>query len=133
MTTSLSFANPAATAAAEAAIDRLSDLSGRVLQAAERLAALNVQTVKTVLAEAEAHVQAAWAVRGIDELQALQASALRSVPGKAAAYGGHVREILGALVGGSAELVQESATAAGDAVAEAGAAVRADVKEALAA
>lgn len=92
----MTVSNPFAVAAASS-VDLLCGLASQALQGVERLAALNVQTVKTLLAESQAHVEAALSATSLEELRELHASVLRTGPQKAAAYGGHVREILAAL------------------------------------
>lgn len=102
-------------------VDLLSGLADRALQGIERVAALNVQTIKTLLAESEAHVEAVLSARSLDSLRELQASFLRTVPEKAATYSNHVQKIFSALTIASVSSVSPtvSATHPGEAVVDA--------------
>jgi phasin family protein len=80
--------------AAKASIDTLFGLNNRALESVEQLAALNVQTVKTALAESAESFQEVLSAKRFDELLKLQTASLRAAPQKAAAYGRQVREIL---------------------------------------
>lgn len=80
--------------AAKASIDTLFSLNNRALESVEQLAALNVQTVKTVLAESAQSFQEILSAKHLDELLKVQATSLRTAPRKAAAYGRQVQEIL---------------------------------------
>lgn len=81
------------TDASKASVDTLYGYAGQALQGVEQLAALNLQTLKTVLAEASQTSQAVLSTTQIDELVKLQAAALQAAPEKAIAYGRHLSEI----------------------------------------
>ena len=79
--------------AAKASIDTLLALNNRIIESVEQLVALNVQTVKTLLAESADSFQAALSAKRLDELLELRAASLQTASHKAAAYGRRVREI----------------------------------------
>jgi len=77
--------------AAEASIDTVSRLNSCALESVEQLAALNLQTIKTLRTETAQHLQAALSAKSLAELLKLQTASLQTVPQKTAAYGRHVR------------------------------------------
>jgi phasin family protein len=85
------------TAAGKASVDTLFDLSGQAFHGAEQLARLNLQTIKTLLAESQETGQSALSAKSPAELIELQSAALQAAPQKALAYGRQVQEILATL------------------------------------
>lgn len=79
-----------------AAIETFSNLAAKAVEGAEHLVALNVQTLKTLMAENQEHSRLAASARNPAELMQLQAAALQAAPLKALAYGRQVQEILAA-------------------------------------
>ena len=77
----------------KASVDTLFGLTGQALQGAEQLAALNLQAIKTSLAEFAEGTQAALSAKSPAELVKLQTAALQAAPQKALAYGRQVKEI----------------------------------------
>ena len=69
-------------------------LQGKAFEAAEKLVALNVAAAKTAQTEAAEATRAAFAVKDVQELLALQASTLQPGAERAAAYGRQVYEIM---------------------------------------
>jgi phasin family protein len=76
-------------------VDPLFGVAGQALQGVEQLTRLNLQTVKTVVAEFQRDVQAALSATTPDDLFKLQTAALQAAPQKATAYARQVQEILG--------------------------------------
>ena len=77
----------------KASVATLFGLSGQALQGVEQLAALNLQVIKTLLAECAEGTQAALSATSPTELVELQTTALLAAPQKAIAYGRQVQEI----------------------------------------
>jgi phasin family protein len=88
-------------AASKASVDTLFGLTGHAFQGAEQLAALNLQTIKTLLAESQESSQAALLAKSLAELMELQSAALKAAPQKALAYGRQLQEILTTLTAAS--------------------------------
>jgi phasin family protein len=86
------------TATHKASVDALFGLLGQSLEGTEQLATLNLQVVKTVLAESLEASQDALAAQSPAELLKIQVAALQAAPQKAAAYGRQVQEIFAPLV-----------------------------------
>lgn len=80
-------------AASKASVDTLFGLTGQAFQGAEQLAKLNLQTIKTLLAESQESGQSALSAKSLPELIELQTAALQAAPQKALAYGRQVQEI----------------------------------------
>lgn len=80
-------------AANKASVDTLFGLTGQAFQGAEQLAKLNLQTIKTMLAEAQDSGQSALSAKSLPELVELQSALLQAAPQKALAYGRQVQEI----------------------------------------
>jgi phasin family protein len=80
-------------APAKASIDTLFSQSTQAFEGVEQLSALNLQTIKTVLGEAQETSHAALLAKSPAELLKLQTEALRAAPQKAAAYGRQVQAI----------------------------------------
>ncbi len=78
----------------KASVDTLFGLSNQAFESVEQLTALNMQTIKTVLAESQETSQVALSVKSPSELLKLQTAALRVAPQKAVAYGRQVQAIL---------------------------------------
>ena len=76
----------------KASVDTLFGLTGQALQGVERLSALNLQVIKTLLAECAEGTQATLSASP-EELLNLQTAALLAAPQKAIAYGRQVQEI----------------------------------------
>ena len=81
------------TATNKASVDTLFGLNGQVLEGVEQLAALNLQVIKTVLAESLEAAQSALLVKNPADFLKVQTAALQAVPQKAIAYGRQVQEI----------------------------------------
>ena len=81
------------TAANKASVDTLFGLIGQAFQGAEQLAKLNLQTIKTLLAEGQDSGQSALSAKSLPELLELQTAALQAAPTKALAYSRQVQEI----------------------------------------
>jgi len=77
----------------QALVGKLFGLSTQAFESVEQLTALNLQTIKTLLAETEETSQAALLAKNPADLLKLQAEALKVAPQKAAAYGRQVQEI----------------------------------------
>ena len=88
MTTTFPFAETQ-----QASGDALFGLAGEAFAGVEQLAALNLQAIKTTLAELEQGTQAAFAAKSPADLLKLQSAALQAAPRKAIAYGRQVQEI----------------------------------------
>ena len=69
-------------------------LQGKAFEAAEKLVALNVAAAKNAQSEAADAVRAAFAVKDVQELLALQAGTLQPSAERAAAYARQVYEIV---------------------------------------
>lgn len=82
------FATPA-----KASIETLLNQSSQAFESAEQLSALNLQTIKTVLAESEEISQVALQAKSPVDVLKLQTEALKAAPQKAAAYGRQVQAI----------------------------------------
>ncbi|WP_213953435.1 TIGR01841 family phasin [Variovorax sp. dw_954] len=78
----------------KASVDTLFGLSTQAFESVEKLVALNLQTIKTLLAESHEASQAALLAKSPADLLKLQSEALKAAPQKAAAYGRQVQEIL---------------------------------------
>lgn len=81
------------TATNKASVDTLFGLNGQVIEGVEQLTALNMQVIKTVLAESLEAAQSALLVKNPADLLKAQAAALQAAPQKAMAYGRQVQEI----------------------------------------
>jgi phasin family protein len=81
--------------ASQASAASFFSLASQAFQGLEKLTALNLQVMKTSLAEVSASSQAATSVKSPQELFTLQASIVQAAPEKAIAYGRQVKEILG--------------------------------------
>lgn len=84
-------------AANKASVDTLFGLSNQALQGVEQLSTLNLQAVKTLLAESLESSLAALSAKSPEEFLKLQTAALQAAPQKALAYGRQVQEILAPL------------------------------------
>lgn len=69
------------------------DLADKAFAGVEKLAELNLQTVKTLLAEAAEHTQTALAVKDMQDLVALHNAVFQPMGEKVASYHRHVYEI----------------------------------------
>jgi len=81
------------SAANKAQFDTLFGLTNKAFEAFEKLIGLNLQVVKSTLAESQENVQRALSVKDAQELLALQASLAQPVAEKALSYGRHLYEI----------------------------------------
>jgi phasin family protein len=86
--------------------------SARALEGLEKLFALNLQAGKANLAEAAQSAQAALSVKDVQELVALQSSAVQPVFEKLSAYGKQVYDIVAETNGDIAKLAEEGAAEA---------------------
>ena len=78
----------------KASMNTLFGLSGQAMQGLEQLVKLNMQVVKTVLAELQEGSQAAMSAKTPEVFIKLQTSALQAIPEKAASYGRQVQQII---------------------------------------
>ncbi|MDM0050430.1 TIGR01841 family phasin [Variovorax sp. J22R115] len=76
-----------------ASVGTILGLAGKAVEGAETLAALNLQTLKTLMAESQENSRIASTTRDPAELIKLQAAALQAAPLKALAYGRQVQEV----------------------------------------
>ena len=90
----------------KASVDTLIGLAGQAFAGVEQLAALNLQAVKTTLAEVEQDTQAALTAKSPADLLKLQAAALQAAPAKQAAYGRQVQQIFAAATAAQRTAVQ---------------------------
>jgi phasin family protein len=94
----------------KASVDTLFALTGQALHGVEQLAALNLQAIKTLLAECAEGTQVALSGRSPEDLVKLQTATLLATPQKAAAYGRQVQEIFATLAAGQRAAVEAQAT-----------------------
>src|ERR1700692_4703032 len=80
-------------AANKAQFDTLFGLTNKAFEGLEKLLELNLQVVKSTLAESQENAQRALSVQDAQELLALQASLAEPVAEKALSYGRHLYEI----------------------------------------
>jgi len=81
------------TTSTNASVGTIFGLAGKAFEGAETLAALNLQTLKTLMAESQETSRLASSTRDPAELIKLQAAALQAAPLKALAYGRQVKEV----------------------------------------
>jgi phasin family protein len=81
-------------AANKAQFDTLFGLTNKAFAGFEKLLELNVQVVKSTLAESQENAQRALSVKDAQELLALQATLAQPVAEKALSYGRHLYEIV---------------------------------------
>src|SRR3984885_15519815 len=77
-------------AAQKAQFDTLFGLTNKAFEGIEKLVELNLQVVKSTLAESQENTQRALSVKDAQELLALQASLTQPLSEKALSYGRHV-------------------------------------------
>ncbi|GAB7534728.1 phasin family protein [Burkholderia sp. 22PA0099] len=80
-------------AAQKANLESLFGLTTKAFESVEKLIELNVQVVKSTLAESQENVQRALSIKDAQELVALQASLAQPAAEKALAYGRHLYDI----------------------------------------
>src|SRR6202020_1529382 len=80
-------------AANKAQFDTLFGLTNKAFEGLEKLLELNLQVVKSTLAESQENAQRVLSVKDAQELLALQASLAQPVAEKALSYGRHLYEI----------------------------------------
>jgi phasin family protein len=85
--------------AQKANLETLFGLTTKAFEGVEKLVELNLQVVKSTLAESQENAQRALSVKDAQELLALQASLAQPVAEKALSYGRHVYEIVSATQG----------------------------------
>jgi len=97
-------------AAQKAQLATLMGLTATGIEATEKLFALNIDTAKAALAEAQAKAESAFSAKDVQSFFALQADALQPSADKAGAYG---RKLYDILAGVQAEVskVSEAGTA----------------------
>jgi phasin family protein len=76
-----------------ASVGTIFGLAGKAFEGAETLAALNLQTLRTLMAESQETSRLASSTKDPAELIKLQAAALQAAPMKALAYGRQVKEV----------------------------------------
>jgi len=81
-------------AANKASANTFFSLAGQTFDGAEQLVKLNLQTIKTLLAEGKESGQSALSAKSLPELMELQTAVLQAAPKKALAYGRQVQEII---------------------------------------
>src|SRR6202795_2466158 len=86
-------------AANKAQFETLFGLTNKAFEGLEKLLELNLQVVKSTLAESQENAQRALSVKDAQELLALQARLAQPVAEKALSYGRHVYEIVSATQG----------------------------------
>ncbi|MGJ7510112.1 TIGR01841 family phasin [Variovorax sp. GT1P44] len=80
-----------------ASVDTMFGLAGEAFKGAETLASLNLQTLKTLMAESQETSRLASSTRDPAELVKLQVATLQAAPLKALAYGRQVQEVFATL------------------------------------
>jgi phasin family protein len=95
--------------ATKASAGTLFGWASEAFEGVEQLAALNLQAVKTTLAEIEQGTEAALAAKSPAELLKLQSAALQAAPRKAADYGRQVKEIFAAATAAQRKAVETRA------------------------
>jgi len=80
-------------AAHKANVETLFGLTGKAFEGIEKLVELNLQVVKSTLAESQENAQRALSVKDAQEFLALQASLTQPVAEKVLSYGRHLYEI----------------------------------------
>ena len=83
-------------AAQKTNLETLFGLTAKAFEGVEKLVELNLQVVKSTLAESQENAQRALSVKDAQELLALQASLAQPVAEKVLSYGRHVYEIASA-------------------------------------
>ena len=81
-------------AAQKANLESLFGLTTKAFEGVEKLIELNLQVVKSTLAESQENTQRALSVKDAQELLSLQASLLQPTAEKAAAYSRHLYDIV---------------------------------------
>lgn len=81
----------------KSSVDTLFGLAGQALEGVEQLAALNLQAIKTLLAESLEGTLVALSAKSPEQLLKLQTATLQAAPQKALAYGRQVQEIFTAM------------------------------------
>ena len=76
-----------------ASVGTILGLGGKAFEGVEALAALNLQTLKTLMAESQETSRLASSTKDPAELVKLQTAALQAAPLKALAYGRQVKEV----------------------------------------
>lgn len=89
----MSFTPEQVAAAHKANLETLFGLTTKAFEGVEKLVELNMQVVKTTLAENVEHAKRTLTARDAQELMALQVSMIQPVAEKAVAYSRHVYEI----------------------------------------
>lgn len=89
----MSFTPEQVAAAHKANLETLFGLTTKAFEGVEKLVELNMQVVKTTLAENVEHAKRTLTARDAQELVALQVSLIQPVAEKAVAYSRHVYEI----------------------------------------
>jgi phasin family protein len=83
-------------AAQKANLETLFGLTSKAFEGVEKLVELNIQVVKSTIAESQENAQRALSVKDAQELLALQASLTQPVAEKVLSYGRHLYEIASA-------------------------------------
>jgi phasin family protein len=83
-------------AAQKANLETLFGLTGKAFEGVEKLVELNLQVVKSTIAEGQENAQRALSAKDAQELLALQASLTQPVAEKVLSYGRHLYEIASA-------------------------------------
>ncbi|TKC81719.1 phasin family protein [Trinickia terrae] len=84
------------SAATKANLETLFGLTNKAFEGVEKLAELNLQVVKSTLAESQENAQRALSAKDAQEFLALQANVVQPLAEKALAYGRHLYEIASA-------------------------------------
>jgi phasin family protein len=90
----------------KASVDTLTGVAAQAFAGAEQLAALNLQVIKTTLAEFEQNIQASLAAKCPEDFFKLQSAALQAAPQKAAAYVRQLKDVFGAATAAQRQAVE---------------------------
>ncbi|MDM0035713.1 TIGR01841 family phasin [Variovorax sp. J22P271] len=97
---------------ATASVHTIYSLAGEAFKGAETLSSLNLQTLKTLMAESEESSRLAGSTGSPLEMMKLQAAMLQAAPVKALAYGRQVQEIFAAFDAARRTAYEESVAGA---------------------
>ena len=93
-------------AAQKANLETLFGLTNKAFEGVEKLVELNLQVVKSTLAESQENAQRALSVKDAQELLALQAGLVQPVAEKVLSYGRHLYEIASATQAGFSRVAE---------------------------
>ena len=93
-------------------VETLFNLTNKAFEGVEKLVELNLQVVKTAIAEAAENARAALSVKDAQELLALQAGLIQPAAEKAAAYSRHLYDIAASINAELTRVLEEQSTEA---------------------